>query len=195
MTKPKMRKRRNYFINKQVQGIYALFIIMSVSIISLLVSMEILRSFYKTFGDVGEQSFFNHIDMVFVIKVLLLLILGSLLIGGLSLFASHRIAGPIFRLNSSLKKLTKGELKERVSFRKNDYFQEVAANFNSLAEALETKVVNEQEKIAEMEHKVDDIVKQLELVDFDRETTLVSLEELKRLIEECQRDIREERGF
>jgi len=66
---------------------------------------------------------------------------------------------------------------------------------NSLAEALETKVVNEQEKIAEMEHKVDDIVKQLELVDFDRETTLVSLEELKRLIEECQRDIREERGF
>lgn len=187
-------KRRNYFVNKQVQGIYALFIIISVSIVSLLVSMEILRSFYNAFGS-GDNTFFAQIDTFFIVKVLLLLILGSLMIGVLALFASHRIAGPIFRLNASMKKLARGQFNERVTFRKNDYFQEVASNFNSLAQTLETRIVDERKIITEVETKIEDIIQQMELTEFDREAALISLEEMKNLIEECQTRIRQDRGY
>ena len=195
MTKNKKFKRRNYFVNKQVQGIYALFIIMSVGVISLLVSMEILRSFYNSFGALGDESFYNSVNIYFIIKVLILLVLGSILIGGLSLFASHKIAGPIFRLNSSLKNLAKGKYEERLKFRKNDYFQEVADNFNRMAESVENRVVEESKVISEMDSKVDDIVEQMTLTDYDKQATMVSLQELKQLVDKCQQMIKEERGF
>jgi len=195
MTKNKKFKRRNYFVNKQVQGIYALFIIMSVGVISLLVSMEILRSFYNSFGALGDESFYNSVNIYFIIKVLILLVLGSILIGGLSLFASHKIAGPIFRLNSSLKNLAKGKYEERLKFRKNDYFQEVADNFNRMAESVEKRVVEESKVISEMDSKVDDIVEQMALTDYDKQATMLSLQELKQLVDRCQQMIKEERGF
>ena len=195
MTEDKKFKRRNYFVNKQVQGIYALFIIMSVGVISLLVSMEILRSFYNSFGALGDESFYNSVNIYFIIKVLILLVLGSILIGGLSLFASHKIAGPIFRLNSSLKNLAKGKYEERLKFRKNDYFQEVADNFNRMAESVENRVVEESKVISEMDSKVDDIVEQMALTDYDKQATMVSLQELKQLVDKCQQMIKEERGF
>ncbi len=195
MTKKAIHKRRNYFINKQVQGVYALFLIMSVGIISLLVSMEILRSFYHSFGGVNGESFLANIDLFFVIKVVVLLSLGSLVIGGLSLFASHRIAGPIFRLNKSLKNITKGNYDERLSFRKNDYFQEIAKNFNDMADSFENKLSTENKSIHKMSNKLDDIVEQMSLSDFDRESTLLSLEELKMMIEKCQQVIKDDRGY
>ncbi len=189
-------KRRNYFINKQVQGIYALFIIMSVGIISLLVSMEILRTFYNSFGAAGNTSaFFSNIDFPFILKVSALLVLGSLVIGGLSLFASHRIAGPIFRLNKSLKNLASGHFDERITFRKQDYFHEVAENFNHMADFIEKRLDNESKIVFEMGHKVDDIVDQMALTDYDRESTLIALQELKDLIEKYQHIIKEERGY
>ncbi len=195
MTKKTIHKRRNYFINKQVQGIYALFLIMSVGIISLLVSMEILRSFYHSFGGGNGESFFANINTFFMIKVVVLLLLGSLLIGALSLFASHRIAGPIFRLNKSLKNITKGNYDERLSFRKNDYFQEIAKNFNDMADSFEHKLTTENNAIDKMSSKLDDILEQMNLTDFDREATLLSLEELKNLIEKCQQAIKDDRGY
>lgn len=195
MTRPQIKKRRNYFINKQVQGIYALFIIMSVAIISLLVSMEIMRSFYHSFGQMGKESFLANVDMLFIIKVFALLVLGSLLIGGLSLFASHRIAGPIFRLNTSLKKMAKGNFGERLSFRKHDYFQEVASNFNSMAQSLEERAQSEGKVISEMSNKVDEIVEQMALSEFDRNGAIIALQELKTIIDKCQKMLMEDRGY
>ncbi len=195
MTKKSLTKRRNYFVNKRVQGLYALFIIMSVGIISLLVSMEILRTFYGSFGQMDNESFFTGVNIYFIFKVLALLVLGSLLIGGLSLFASHRIAGPIFRLNKSLKQLAKGHYDERLSFRKHDYFQEIAENFNSMAESFEKKIIDESKLVSQMEHKVEDIVEQMALTDYNKDQTMIALQELKELIEHCQEIIREERGY
>ncbi|MDX9703230.1 MAG: hypothetical protein RBU23_09320 [Candidatus Auribacterota bacterium] len=195
MTKKPLIKRRNYFVNKRVQGLYALFIIMSVGIISLLVSMEILRTFYGSFGQMDNESFFTGVNIYFIFKVLALLVLGSLLIGGLSLFASHRIAGPIFRLNKSLKQLAKGHYDERLSFRKHDYFQEIADNFNTMAESFEKRIIDESKLISEMDHKVEDIVEQMELNDYNKDQTMIALQELKELIEHCQQIIREERGY
>ncbi|MCB1196456.1 HAMP domain-containing protein [bacterium] len=195
MTEEKTQRRKNYFINKQVQGIYALIIIVSVSIISLLVGMEILRSFYGTFGIEGEGGFLSNLDVWFVVKVVSLLVIGSLCIGGLSLFTSHRIAGPIFRLNTSLKRVARGNLSERVAFRKNDFFHDVAANFNSMVESFEKKVTEETKIVDEMNKQVDDIVSRMNLAQLDRNATIESLEQLKQMIAGLQQKLIEERGY
>jgi nitrate reductase NapE component len=53
-----------------------------------------------------------------------------------TIFISHRIAGPIYRINEVLRKMIGGEFPDSVTFRKNDYFQETAALLDTLSKAL-----------------------------------------------------------
>ncbi len=49
---------------------------------------------------------------------------------------SHRIAGPLYRLNKHLSKVAAGETLEDVKFRENDYFPELADSCNRLLQKL-----------------------------------------------------------
>ncbi|MBP2676517.1 MAG: exported protein of unknown function, MCP-like, partial [Deltaproteobacteria bacterium] len=49
------------------------------------------------------------------------------------LFLSHRIAGPIYRINAVLRNLIAGEQTEKVTFRKNDCFLPTAELLEQLA--------------------------------------------------------------
>jgi len=43
---------------------------------------------------------------------------------------SHRIAGPLYRLHRHMSEIGQGKIQSEVSFRKGDYFQELAGSFN-----------------------------------------------------------------
>lgn len=49
---------------------------------------------------------------------------------------SHRIAGPIYRINDVLRKMIGGKFPDTVTFRKGDYFQETAELLETLAKTL-----------------------------------------------------------
>jgi len=53
-----------------------------------------------------------------------------------TILVSHRIAGPVYRINIVLRKLIGGEIPDTVAFRKGDYFQETAELLQSLAKRL-----------------------------------------------------------
>lgn len=55
----------------------------------------------------------------------------SLLIVGFGLLYSHRIAGPIYRLQKYLRERTEGTETGALYFRQNDYFPELADSVNS----------------------------------------------------------------
>jgi len=59
-----------------------------------------------------------------------------LLVFILSIFFSHRIAGPIFKLTKFLKNSRKGGKPEVLYFRKNDYFKEVADEYNATMDSI-----------------------------------------------------------
>lgn len=76
----------------------------------------------------AEQSrFLDLIFIVVAIVVNLLVVLGGLWI-------SNRIAGPIFRVETSLRQLSEGERVTPISFRKHDFFPDLVALINRLAE-------------------------------------------------------------
>ncbi len=53
---------------------------------------------------------------------------------------SHRIAGPLYRIRSELKKIGDGNLFVHVKLRKNDYLDKEAASVNEMVDSLRTKV-------------------------------------------------------
>lgn len=59
--------------------------------------------------------------------------------GGIFLYAvvfSHRIAGPIYRIDETLRKLLRDECPEKVTFRGSDYFQPTADLLTQLSAKL-----------------------------------------------------------
>jgi hypothetical protein len=46
---------------------------------------------------------------------------------------SHRIAGPVYRINAVLRQFLRDEYPERITFRKNDYFVSTAALLEQLS--------------------------------------------------------------
>lgn len=57
----------------------------------------------------------------------------------MSLFMSHRIAGPIYKLSKFLNGLRNGSL-AKLSFRKNDHFQEIAQDYNFMVESIADQI-------------------------------------------------------
>ena len=72
-------------------------------------------------------------DKVFMITGLIVFVF--LTIFGVLL--SHRIAGPLYKLNMSFENMAQKRKVERISFRDKDYFQELPESFNKAIEALE----------------------------------------------------------
>lgn len=58
-----------------------------------------------------------------------------------TLFISHRIAGPMFRFEKELKEIGEGDLTKKVSLRKKDQTQELADCINDMTASLRGKVL------------------------------------------------------
>ena len=81
---------------------------------------------------IGQNRLMN-LNFAVCLILVLLVFLGSILL-------SHRIAGPFEKLKSYLKLLGTGQWGLRMSLRKNDYFRELADDFNQLAERLDQRM-------------------------------------------------------
>lgn len=76
-------------------------------------------------------------QVLMLLGVLQLLFLGITFM--LSIFLSHRIAGPLHKLRRSMEEVSRGNLDLRITFRKNDHFTELQDTFNDMIQHLSIK--------------------------------------------------------
>lgn len=55
----------------------------------------------------------------------------------MGIFVTHRIAGPVYRVQKDIERVLRGEKGVRVKFRKGDSFPELAEKVNSLIERID----------------------------------------------------------
>ena len=149
-----LNKRRNYFIDKRLQGIWALMNLAIAGVIALLIGLEILRSFYVEFGWPLANRPFALPDLIFIVKLIVLAGIGGGFFWLLSAFAGHRIAGPIFKLNHSLREVAKGNYGLRIELRKKDFFQDVADTFNEMNQSIEQEFHKKEHLLAQVKEKI-----------------------------------------
>lgn len=80
----------------------------------------------------------NRVEIV-VPPILLNNLIIMVIISVLGIFYSHKIAGPVFRIDQDINKALAGEKGVRINLRKGDKLQELAAKVNKLLEAYEKK--------------------------------------------------------
>jgi methyl-accepting chemotaxis protein len=139
-------KRRNFFIKKELQGKYIfsffLFVIFGSILYAAIFSMLSADSFTIVYKDsnltLGKTP---YILLAEILKANWILILsGGILSVVIAMFLTHRFAGPIYRLEQSVQKMSGGNLAFDVMLRKTDEGKELAAALDGFKEDLAARI-------------------------------------------------------
>ncbi len=138
-------RRRILLINRPFQIRFAIYVCSWLFVLSVIYPMlvsQLYEWFYRYMAADPASPMIPFLqksrqDMLF--WLMLMQVCFMLMTFLMSLFMSHRIAGPIFKLSKSLNGMRNGSLAP-IGFRKNDHFQEVAADYNFMIESVSDQI-------------------------------------------------------
>jgi len=145
---PKSQKsqRRNYYIDKDFQTKFILKFCSLIAFGSLLtVALIYWLAGHSTTvgianGRVAVHSTAEYLLPLLLQTVFVVLVLVSLATIVMTLFVSHKIAGPLYRLKAMLGVLGTGDFSSSMRLREDDQLQQVAAAYNEAVEKLNGKI-------------------------------------------------------
>ena len=141
-------QRRNYFIKKgfQVRFILKFCLLMLLGIIIstgllFISSQGTLTSSFKDSRLIIENTSLAILPAIIYTSLITicLLMLATIVV---TLFISHKIAGPMFRFEKDLKEIGEGNLTKKVVLRQKDQAAELADSITDMTALLREKVVN-----------------------------------------------------
>ena len=147
-------KRRNYFINKELQGkyIFNYFLLVAVGsiIFSLIFSFFSSNSLTIVYDDYHLQL--GSTPGILLNKMLstqwVLIVVGGLITVIITLFLTHRVAGPFFRFQKCLDFMLNKDLCDKIFLRKKDEGKKLAQQINHF-NAMLSSSLNEIKKHTE----------------------------------------------
>jgi methyl-accepting chemotaxis protein len=165
MEQQKFYKRKIYLVNKPLQFKY-LFIILSTVLITM--GVVYFTTFYISMNNVINEFFFvpeanKKLGDIFV-RTSELMVLPLLVMAGIfsvaSIFLSHKVAGPLYRIERVAEELGKGNLDMQVRFRKDDELHYLADKLNHMIGGIKGMVIEDK-------HIVDNLTKIADKLQYD----------------------------
>lgn len=136
-------KRRNFFIDKQFQTKYALLTVLLLLVYTLIFVTLIFIPFILPIHfnvPLEERVEAARVLLILHKRVWPPLLAVIPLLGIMSIFITHKIVGPVYRLKKAIQDLTEGNLGVRVTLRRGDDLHELADHVNDLSEELRAVV-------------------------------------------------------
>ena len=140
------KRRKIFLINKPFQYRFTFFVcswLIALSFAYPLVIKSLFESFTQyleadPMGPVAQQivQLKSEVITLLVLIEVALVLLSALI----SVFMSHRIAGPLFKLRRYFVEAAAGNLEQVITFRKGDYFKELATGYNEMMESIRVRV-------------------------------------------------------
>jgi methyl-accepting chemotaxis protein len=87
------------------------------------------------------------------LQILISLLLITPLLVLIGMFLSHRIAGPIYRLEMALANISKGDMTAHITLRPKDELKPLAAGINAAIDALRSRIASERGVVDNL-HKI-----------------------------------------
>ena len=139
-----IQKRRIYYIEKKFQTKYILLTIFllltyTFAFIIIIFSPYIL-TLYFNFYSLSEKAEAARTLLILHSTVWPGIGAVILLFGAVSIYITHKIAGPLYRLKKSLFMITEGNLDVKVKLRKGDDLKDLAEHVNILVDTFRTFV-------------------------------------------------------
>lgn len=181
-------KRHTYIIKTGLQLRYMGILTACMLTVAMSVGWIIYHTSWKQIINTPDLS----IDKLYIIfenvnNQLLWWILGFILIiAVISIFVSHKIAGPVYRLEESTKLIASGDLTHKVHLRQGDELGDLQDAFNDMSESLSKMVYKDREIIERLAKTGDSLQKKVKEEKITKESLEEITYELNSIIEELK---------
>lgn len=139
-------RRRNYFIDKSFQSKFIVKFCLLIIIATLLMS-ALIYWFNRQTNTVAFENLRVVVKSTadFLLPIILQIVIVVTIVVGMAtiaitLFTSHKIAGPLYRLKAETEKIKNKDLSSQVSIRAKDQLQKMASEFNEMRSELKNSV-------------------------------------------------------
>jgi methyl-accepting chemotaxis protein len=146
---PQPNRRKTYLINPRFQWRFIGFM----AAVSLLAIAVLFVSNILFFRDMEQAAlsvglttdnpyfdFLNEQKSALYRLYFLVSAVAFVLMVGLGILYSHRIAGPLHNLGNKMQRIANGEDLSEVKFRRNDQFRDLAESFNAMIARLRNRL-------------------------------------------------------
>jgi len=155
-------RRRHYFIKKDFQFgfilkfcvLILLGVIISTGLIFLFSQDTLTSSFDQSRLEIKTTAFAILPAAIYTNLITLGLITIATVI--VTLFVSHKLAGPMFRFEADLKIIGNGDLTKIIRLRKKDQFMTLVDSLNGMTKNLREKLVSVQNDLVELKNSASD---------------------------------------
>jgi len=158
-------KRKRYFIKREFQLRYAAivsgFILLSAVISSLTTYFAIFPYLSQKLANVYPQGRLMVVLKNANMKALLSTLVVLPFAAWFSMFLSHRIAGPWYRLEQILSEVAEGNLTSKVNLRKGDELQSLADAINIVTSNLKEMGQENRSYLASLDESLADLEQEL----------------------------------
>jgi methyl-accepting chemotaxis protein len=139
-------RRRNYFIKKELQGKYIfdffIFVIGGSIIFTLIFSLLSYNTLTVVYEDYNLQI--GKTPLILLKEILsshwIFIVTAGFSVVILSMFLTHRFAGPIYRFEKSVEEMIKGHFNFQIYLRKKDEGKELASKINQLITTISSNI-------------------------------------------------------
>ncbi len=156
-----VERRKNYYINKEFQRNFILkfcLLVMIGSLISGVIIYSMSRSTLTTTFENSKLMIKSTADFilpaVLLASAVVILAIGIATIA-ITLFTSHRIAGPLYRIEKDINEITAGNLNIAFNLRHGDEIKPIAASLNRMVQAVREKVSAVKQDLTQLENEID----------------------------------------
>lgn len=165
-TKGKKFKRKQYLVAKKFQlkyvGLILLLMFLTACMCSYIVYYTSMLLMGEKLADVYPQGRLVHIVKIVNFRILLSLIFVTPLVALIGIFASHRIAGPIYRMEKFMSGVASGNLTSRITLRSKDELITLADGVNNIVDSLREAVMRERIHLNKVQEELDSLRRAVE---------------------------------
>lgn len=137
-TRARPYQRRQYFVNRTIQmpfisTMLLLLLIMGVaSLASVYLTLWSVLRVFELFGDQATVALFTTVGLTVTLE--LLVVAPLVVLVGIRM--THRVAGPLVRINAALDQMAQGRYDVNLKLRQGDLIGELAEHVDRLAAIL-----------------------------------------------------------
>lgn len=144
-------RRKQYLVAKKFQlkyiGLILLLVFLTVAMCSYVIYYTMMLTMGDKLANVYPQGRLMSIVNMVNFRILLSMLLMAPLIVIIGIFASHKIAGPIFRIEKFLGAMADGDFSSPVSLRRNDELISLANGINRVVDSVKATVKREKAQL------------------------------------------------
>lgn len=182
--------RKRILIGRKLQFKYVSVILISVLVSCALIVLTVYFSCWSLLAEKNTNdqtaaiigNILDNINILLLFELPIVLVIAGLI----GLIISHKIAGPVYRLEKVARDVSRGDLTSNVNLRRDDELKNLSDAFNSVIDNMQRLVKKDKKLIYELSHITNTLYANLKDKKINEEEALTLIRKLNDLVGELK---------